>query len=109
MKRILTALLLVASLSGVVVTAEGRGFGSSTETNNVSVTTNSLHPTLLQTRRRRRRGWYRRRRGVRIHWNRGRRVGRRWDNRWNNRRWNNRRRWNRRGNRRRGNMGGHDM
>lgn len=102
MKKILTALLLVTSLSGVLVAAEVRDAASRSETNNVSVTTNGLNPTLLQRRRRWRRRWHRR---TRVRWDNGRRVGRRWNNRrWNNRRWNNRRRGNRRGN-----MGGHDM
>ena len=104
MKRILTTLLLVTSLSGVMVAAEVRDFTSRSEANNFTVTGNALHPTLLQRRRRWRR--WNRRRNARVHWNRGRRVGRRWNNRrWNNRRWNN----NRRGNRRRGNTHGHDM
>ncbi|HJU55752.1 MAG TPA: hypothetical protein VJ715_14305 [Pyrinomonadaceae bacterium] len=99
MKKILTALLLVTSLSGVLVAAEVRDTASRSEANNVTVTTNGLHPTLLQRRRRWRRRWNRRR-WARMHRN----NGRRWNNRrWNNRRWNNRRR------NRRGNMGGHDM
>jgi hypothetical protein len=98
MKKILTTLLLVFSLSGVMVAAEPGDSASRTEAKN-SATGHTLHAALLQRRYRRR--WRRRwhRRMVRVHWNNGRRVGRRW----NNRRWNNRR-WNRRGRR-----GGHQM
>jgi len=102
MKRILTTLLLVFSLSGVVVMAEPGSSGSRTEGNN-SVASYAPHSALLQRRSRRRwrRRWNRR---TRVHWNRGRRVGRRWDRRWDRR---GNRRWNRRRNR--GRMVGHQM
>jgi Ni/Co efflux regulator RcnB len=105
MKRILTTLLLVFSLSGVIVAAEPDSSASRTAAKN-SVAGYTAHSSLLQrrtrTRRRWRRGWNRR--TTRVHWNRGRRVGRRWDRR-SNRRWN--RRWNRGRGRRVGH--GHQM
>jgi hypothetical protein len=91
MKRILTTLLLVFSLSGVMVAAgPGDSSASRTEAKN-SATGYTLNTALLQRHNRRwRRRWNRRMN--RVHWNNGRRVGRRWNRRWNNRRWNNRRR-----------------
>ena len=94
MKKILTTLLLVFSLSGVVVTAEPVGSATRSEATNAAGG-HTLNAALIQRYGRRRR-WRRNRRWARVHWNNGRRVGRRWNNRrWNNRRWNNRR-WNNR-------------
>ncbi|HEY0375983.1 MAG TPA: hypothetical protein VGC87_03415 [Pyrinomonadaceae bacterium] len=79
MKRILTTLLLVASLSGVIVGAEEVNPTLRTEADNS--TSHNLNSALIQRWSRRR--WRRRRnrRWVRVHWNNGRRVGRRWENR----------------------------
>ena len=104
MKKILTALLLVASLAGVLVAAEMRGTTRSNGTT-VNAAGNTLPPALLQRWRRQRRR--RMVRSVRRHRNNGRWNNRRWNNRrGNNRRWDNRRWNNRRGRRR---SSGHDV
>jgi hypothetical protein len=100
MKKILTALLLVASLSGVLVAAEVRGATRSSETT-VNVARNTAYPALLQR-------WRRQRRRRMVRYVRRNRNNGRWNNRrGNNGRWNNRR-WNNRRGRRRGNSG-HDV
>ena len=100
MKKVLTALLLVTSLSGVLVAAEVRGATGANGTT-ISAASSTLNPAMLQRRRRR----HQRRRMVRFvrrHRNNGRWNNRRGNGRWNNRRWNNRRS-------RRGGGGGHDV
>lgn len=96
MKKVLTTLLLVASLSGLSFAAEARDSTLRSEVKSISIFGNTVHPSLMQRWRRQRRR--RVRRFVRRHRNNG-----RWDNRGqNNGRWNNRRRRNRR-------SGGHDV
>ena len=93
MKKILTALLLVASLSGVLVAAEVRGATRSNETT-VNAARNTVHPALLQR-------WRRQRRRRTVRFARRHRNNGRWVRRGNNGRWNSNRRWNNRRGRRR--------
>jgi hypothetical protein len=94
MKKILAALVLAFSLTGVYVSADGRELPRQQGVQEMSVYNGSLNSLVLQTGRRRRR-WMRNNNGNN-------------NGNWNRRRWNRRRNddnWHRRGRGRRGRRG----
>lgn len=110
MKKILATLVLVFSLTGVYISADGREATRQQGVQVMSVFSGSLNSLALQRSRRRRIRWAR---NNNSDWNRSRWNRRRWnrgrtDNTWNRRRWNNRRGnddWRGRGRRGRGRRG----